>query len=94
MAREQYKKYFTMKPEVTRIFDELDRFRQFCADYGFPFNEAHLGNEYSPYGDYLRFQNGRWPRDNWGWMIRQGQRGFTGPRPTEYNRNDRNDRNA
>ena len=93
MAKD-FKKYLGMKPEVVRIFDELDRFREFCVNYGFSFNEAHLGNEYSPYGDYLRFQNGRWPRDNWGWMIRQGQRGFTGPRPTEYNRNDRTDRNA
>lgn len=77
MAREQFKKYLVMKSEVTRIFDELDRFRQFCVDYGFPFNEAHLGNEYSPYGDFIRWRNGRYPRDNWGWAIKQGRRNYT-----------------
>ena len=28
MAKD-FKKYLVMKPEVTRIFDELDRYRQF-----------------------------------------------------------------
>ena len=93
MSKDQYKKYLVMKPEVTRIYDELDRFREFCVDYGFPFNEAHLGNDYSPYGDYQRWLGGRWPRDNWGWMIRQGHRGFTGPRPTEHNRDHNRDHN-
>jgi hypothetical protein len=81
MAKE-FKKYLVTKSEVTKIFDELDRYRQFCVDYGFPYNEAHLGNEYSPYGDFKRWQNGKFPRDNWGWMIRQGSRGFSG---TKYN---------
>lgn len=80
MTRDQLKKYLVMKPEVSCIFDELDRFREFCSEFGFPFNEAHLGNEYSPYGDYLRFRSGRRPRDNWGWMARQGRRHYIEPR--------------
>lgn len=70
----EFKKYLVMKPEVTRIFDELDQFKQFCVEYGFVFNEANLGNEYSPYGDFKRWQNGKMPRDNWGWLIRQAGR--------------------
>jgi hypothetical protein len=81
MAKD-HKKYFVMKPEVNRIFDELDQYRQFCVDYGFPFNEAHLGNDYSPYSDFKRWQHGKNPRDNWGWMIRQANRNYSG---TKYN---------
>lgn len=76
MARENIKKYLVMKPEVSRIFDELDSYREFCTEHGFVFDESHLGNEYSPYGDYLRNQQGRSPRDNWGWMARQGRKNY------------------
>jgi hypothetical protein len=75
MARDN-KKYLVMKPEVSRIFDDLARYQEFCIEYGFVYDEAHLGNEYSPYGDYLRCQQGRLPRDNWGWMVRQGRKNF------------------
>jgi hypothetical protein len=74
MSRERFKKYLVMKPEVNRIFDELDRYRRFCVEYGYAFNEAHLGNDHSPYADYMRFQQGKTPRDNWGWAIKQSRR--------------------
>jgi hypothetical protein len=75
MSRDRLKKYFVMKPEVTRIFDELDRYRQFCVEYGYPFNEAHLGNDHSPYSEFMRFQQGKNPRDNWSWSAKQFRRG-------------------
>lgn len=59
------KKYLRMKPEVTKIFDDLDEYRQFCVDFGHRYNEADLGNERSPYGDYQRFKKGKMVRDNW-----------------------------
>jgi hypothetical protein len=77
MAKD-FKKYLGMKPEVVRIFDELERYREFCVDYGYPFNEAHLGNDYSPYHDFQKFQQGRHPRDNWNWAIKQGRRNYVG----------------
>jgi hypothetical protein len=74
MSRKGIKKYLQFKPEVTRIFDELDRFRDFCREFGYVFNESHLGNNHSPYADFVRWQNGKYPRDNWGYMIKQAKR--------------------
>lgn len=74
MSKNRLKKYLTFKPEVTRIFDELDQFREFCRDFGYVFNEAHLGNNHSPYADFQRWRNGKYPRDNWGYLIKQGRR--------------------
>jgi len=69
------KKYLRMKPEVTKIFDALDEYREFCVKHGFYFNEADLYKEHSPYGDLQRTKRGKYPRDNWGWMARQGRFG-------------------
>ena len=74
MSKKGIKKYLQFKPEVVRIFDELDRYREFCRNYGYVFNEAHLGNNYSPYADFQRYQGGKYPRDNWGYMIKQARR--------------------
>jgi len=76
MNRGRIKKYLVMKPEVTHIFDELDRYRKFCVDFGYVFNEAHLGNDHSPYADFLRWQQGKYPRDNWIWAVKQGRRNY------------------
>jgi hypothetical protein len=91
MAEKWMEKYFRMKPEVTNIFDELDKYREFCQDYGFVFNEAHLGNERSPYNDYLKLKNRGWfPRDNWGHAISVGRYGPREPRPPRENRGNNN----
>jgi len=74
------KKHLVMKPEVVKIFDELDQYRQFCVDYGYVYNEAHLGDDRTPYNDFKRFQNGKTPRDNWGWVLRQSNRNQNGPK--------------
>ena len=59
------KKYLRMKPEVSRIFADLEEYRQFCVDHGHYYNEADLGVERSPYGDFLRYKKGRPVKDNW-----------------------------
>ena len=66
-------KYLRMKPEVRNIFDELDAYREFCVEYGYVFNEAHLYNEKTPYGEFVRAKNGKIPRNNW-----------TNPKPEWY----------
>lgn len=68
------KKYLRMKPEVNKIFDDLDEYRTFCVNQGYPFNEADLYNERSPFGDYLRTKKGKYPRDNWGYALRNFRR--------------------
>ena len=64
------KKYLRMKPEVENIFDSLDEYREFCVRQGYFFDENDLGIERSPYGDFMRTKRGKWPRDNWGWLIK------------------------
>lgn len=59
------KKYLTMKPEVAKIFEDLENYRNFCVDFGYKFNEADLYNDKSEYGEYLRFVKGKSVRDNW-----------------------------
>ena len=53
MANENLKKYLVMKPEVRNIFEDLEVYRQFCVDYGYTFDERHLYNERSPYGEFI-----------------------------------------
>lgn len=66
MAANWLKKYLVMKPEVSSIFDDLNSYRSFCVEYGYTFDERHLYNEKSPYGEYVRALRGRDVRDNWG----------------------------
>ena len=39
--------YFTNRPDVVKIFDDLDSFRDFCKMEMLPFNEADLYNQHS-----------------------------------------------
>ena len=41
------KKYLTMKPEVTKIYDDLEKLHDFCRFEMLPFNEADLYNRNS-----------------------------------------------
>ncbi|MCX7593163.1 MAG: hypothetical protein N2235_05285 [Fischerella sp.] len=59
------KKHLKMKPEVETIFETLDKYREFCVTYGFVYDEAHLGNDKSPWADYQRSLKGKEPRNNW-----------------------------
>ena len=65
MSQNWLKKYLTMKPEVKKIFSDLEEYREFCVEYGYVFNEAHLYNERSPWGDMQRRKKGKSVRNNW-----------------------------
>lgn len=65
MAANWLKKYMKMKPEVTQLFDDLDAYREFCVKYGYVFDEKHLYNEHTPWGEFNRVQKGKYPRNNW-----------------------------
>lgn len=65
MAAKWLKKYLTMKPEVNQIFDDLDNYRVFCVEYGYPYDERHLYNEKTPWGEFDRSRRGKYPRNNW-----------------------------
>ena len=68
------KKYLREKPEVNKIFEDLAEYREFCVQQGYTFDEADLYNDRSPYGDLTRTKKGKWPRDNWGYALRQLRR--------------------
>jgi hypothetical protein len=51
---------------INQVFDDLDKYRNFCRDYGYRFNEADLYNIRS--GNYKQFQRllaGQSPRNQW-----------------------------
>jgi|688.fasta_scaffold1319205_2 hypothetical protein len=47
MAQAWLKKYLVMKPEVTKIFNDLDSYLNFCRFELLPYNEADLYNKQS-----------------------------------------------
>jgi hypothetical protein len=65
MAQEWLKKYFVMKPEVTKIFDDLDAYHNFCRFELLAFNQADLYNKGSPiWNQYLQSTRPRkWRND-------------------------------
>jgi hypothetical protein len=70
------KKYLKMKPEVTKIYDELDAYREFCVTHGYVFDEAHLNNEKTPWGEWQRVLAGKHPKDNWSPYPKSERREF------------------
>lgn len=65
MAQEWLTKYLRLKPEVEEIFDELEGYLEFCKKQGYVYDEAHLHNEKTPWGEWQRVKAGKPPRDNW-----------------------------
>lgn len=54
------KKYLTMKPEVVKIFDDLERYHDFCRFELRDFNPAHLYDKNNE--NYRTFLDGNRPR--------------------------------
>lgn len=54
-----------MKDQMTKIFDDLDNYKNFCREYGYIFNEAHLYKGDTPWGQYSRWRRGDRVVDNW-----------------------------
>ena len=53
-------------PKVQDAQDELDRFLDFCRDFGYRFNEADLYNFKSyAWQQYNKFSQGKNARDMW-----------------------------
>lgn len=65
MSQNWLKKYLTMRPEVTRIFNDLDEYLEFCKDQGYVYDPAHLYHEKTPWGEMQRVKRGKHPKYNW-----------------------------
>ena len=62
MAKPQIKS----NPRVIEIFEELDKLREFCVDYGYRFNEADLHNFKSyAWQQYTKFSQGKNAKNMW-----------------------------
>ena len=58
------KKY--SNPVMDQIFDELDKYREFCRNFGYRFNEADLNNMRKyPFQQYNKFRNGKRAKNQW-----------------------------
>ncbi len=58
--------YFENRPDIVKIFDDLDSFRDFCRFELLPFNEADLYNRASPvWNQYYHSTRPRKPRSEW-----------------------------
>jgi hypothetical protein len=62
MAKPQIKS----NPRVAEIFEELDKLREFCVDYGYRFNEGDLHNFKSyAWQQYTKYSQGKNAKNMW-----------------------------
>ena len=52
-------------PTINEIFNELDAYRDFCREFGHVFDEAHLYNYKTAYGQFDRYRKGQRVTNNW-----------------------------
>jgi hypothetical protein len=51
---------------VTQIFIDLDKYRDFCRDYGYRFDEADLYSQRSyVYRQFQKFITGKYVKNQW-----------------------------
>jgi hypothetical protein len=62
MAKPQIKH----NPKVAQIFDDLDKYRDFCVDFGYKFDEATLYDMRSyVYRQHTKQLQGKFAKDQW-----------------------------
>lgn len=55
-----------------QVWEDLDRFREFCQDYGYRFNEADLYNFKSyAFQQYNKFAQGKTAKNMWDEDLRR-----------------------
>ena len=53
-------------PRVTAIFNDLEKYLDFCKEYGYKFDEAELySNKSTAYRQYTKMVSGKQARNNW-----------------------------
>jgi hypothetical protein len=69
---------FKPNPRVAEIFDDLDKFLEFCQEYGYRYNESDLYNFKSyAWQQYSKYSQGKNAKNMW-W---EDARRFAGLRP-------------
>ena len=61
------KKYnFQPNPKVRQIFEDLEKYKEFCIDYGYIFDESHLYDmKQFSYRQHTKQLAGKQPKNNW-----------------------------
>lgn len=53
-------------PRVRQIFDDLEKYQEFCVSHGYPFNEAELySNKSFAYRQHVKFLQGKPAKNCW-----------------------------
>lgn len=53
-------------PRVTQIFEDLEKYLEFCKDYGYVYNEAELyDNKSFAYRQFTKYLSGKPAKDMW-----------------------------
>jgi hypothetical protein len=72
------KQKFVSNPKVQSIFEDLEKFTEFCQDYGYKYNESDLYNWKSyAFQQFSKVQQGKPAKDMWS----EDARRFAGYRP-------------
>lgn len=60
------KQNFQPNPKVKNIFEDLEKYREFCVDYGYKFDEATLYDMRNyVYRQHSKQLTGKQVKDNW-----------------------------
>lgn len=60
------KQHYQSNPRVNQIFDDLEKFREFCVDYGYRYDESFLYNMRNyAYQQYSKFASRKNFKDQW-----------------------------
>ena len=58
-------------PRVQQIFDDLEKFLEFCQEYGYKYDESDLYNQRSyVYRTYTKFLTGKSVKNQWGETVK------------------------
>jgi hypothetical protein len=62
MAKPQYQS----NPRVNQIFDDLEKYREFCVEFGYKFDESNLYNMRNyAYQQYSKYTSRKNFKDQW-----------------------------
>jgi hypothetical protein len=93
MAKPEWlNKYLRIKPEVEKIFDDLEQFREFCVEFGHVYDERNLYNYHTTaFQDFSRWREGKHVRNRW--YFRDDEQRNSRPRDPGYRGNYRHRNN-
>lgn len=57
---------FQTNPRVTQLFEDLEKYLEFCVDFGYKYDESELYSQRSyVYRQYTKYATGKWAKDQW-----------------------------